>query len=129
MLKIKPFLFTLIIITFLGAGCSSKKPTPTNQSPSTTNQSPSTTNQSATTNISKTYTMDEIQKSNTPDKCLTVIRGIVYDLTAWINKHPGGDKNILKLCGIDGTSLFVNKHGGMAQQEQKLQNFEMGKLE
>jgi cytochrome b involved in lipid metabolism len=72
--------------------------------------------------------MDEVKAANTPDKCWTVIKGEVYNLTAWIAKHPGGDKAILKLCGINGTDLFVNKHGGQPQPERALQGFEIGKL-
>jgi cytochrome b involved in lipid metabolism len=72
--------------------------------------------------------MDEVKAHNTPDKCWTTIRSKVYDLTAWIAKHPGGDKAIMQLCGIDGTSKFVNKHGGMPQMEKALTGLEIGTL-
>jgi len=138
MLKLTTFLFTLGFIVLIGAGCSSKEPAPNNQMPANppqtsnqtqTNNQPENINQPENTDIEKTYTMAEVKMSNTPDKCWTVIRNKVYDVTAFINKHPGGDKNILKLCGIDGTALFVKKHGGMPQPEQTLQGFEIGKLE
>lgn len=123
MLKLTTFLFTLGFVVLIGAGCSSKQPAPNNWAPANqpqTNAQLENTNQPENTNIEKTYTMAEVKMANTPDKCWTVIRNKVYDVTAFINKHPGGDKNILKLCGIDGTSLFVNKHGGMPQPEQTL---------
>jgi cytochrome b involved in lipid metabolism len=132
MLKLTTFLFTLGFVVLIGAGCSSKQPASNNWAPANqpqTNAQLENTNQPENTNIEKTYTMAEVKMSNTPDKCWTVIRNKVYDVTAFINKHPGGDKNILKLCGIDGTALFVNKHGGMPQPEQTLQGFEIGKLE
>jgi cytochrome b involved in lipid metabolism len=75
-----------------------------------------------------TYTMAEVQAANKPEKCWTAIRGNVYDLTKWIDKHPGGDKNILKLCGLDGTQAFEKKHGGQEKQEITLAGFEIGKL-
>lgn len=74
------------------------------------------------------YTMTEVRAANKPEKCWTVIRGSVYNLTSWINKHPGGDKNILKLCGLDGTQAFEKKHGGQEKQENTLKGFEIGKL-
>lgn len=76
----------------------------------------------------KTYSMDEVREANTPEKCWTVVRGEIYDLTAWIAKHPGGDKAILQLCGTDGTEKFVNKHGGNPKQENVLAGYEIGKL-
>lgn len=76
----------------------------------------------------KTFTMDEVSVHSTEASCYTVIRGTVYDLTAWISKHPGGDKNILKLCGIDGTTAFVGQHGGSEKQENVLAGFEIGTL-
>jgi cytochrome b involved in lipid metabolism len=66
----------------------------------------------------KTYTMEEISKHNSKESCWTVIRGEVYDLTNWIDKHPGGADKILKICGKDGTDLFVKQHGGKEKQEK-----------
>jgi cytochrome b involved in lipid metabolism len=42
--------------------------------------------------------MDIIKEHTEEASCWTTVNGIVYDLTAFINKHPGGDKNILKIC-------------------------------
>ena len=75
-----------------------------------------------------TYTMDEVAAHNTPALCWTTIDGIVYDLTAWINKHPGWDKNILQLCGLDGTMMFSRKHGNDMKPQEILKGFEIGTL-
>ena len=75
-----------------------------------------------------TYTMAEVATHNSAASCYTVIRGMVYDLTAWIAKHPGGENNILKLCGIDGTTSFERKHGGKDNPENTLAGFEIGVL-
>ncbi len=56
------------------------------------------------------YTLDMVASHTSETSCRTVINGIVYDVSAFINKHPGGDKNILKICGIDGTAAFTRKH-------------------
>jgi cytochrome b involved in lipid metabolism len=76
----------------------------------------------------KTYTMEEVAKHNSKESCWTVIRGEVYDLTNWIDKHPGGADKILKICGKDGTDLFVRQHGGKEKPEKILEGFEIGVL-
>ena len=77
---------------------------------------------------STTYTLADVQAHAAESSCRTVIRGVVYDLSAWIDKHPGGDRNILKLCGIDGTTLFEGKHDGQPKPENTLAGFEIGIL-
>ncbi|MEM4461037.1 MAG: cytochrome b5-like heme/steroid binding domain-containing protein, partial [Nanopusillaceae archaeon] len=76
----------------------------------------------------KFYTMEEVAKHNSRESCWTVIRGEVYDLTQWIDKHPGGADKILALCGKDGTKAFEKKHGGQEKPEKALEQFEIGKL-
>ncbi len=76
----------------------------------------------------KTYTMEEVAKHNSKESCWTVIRGEVYDLTNWIDKHPGGADKILKICGKDGTDLFIKQHGGKEKPEKILEDFEIGVL-
>ncbi len=60
--------------------------------------------------------------------CWTAVRNNVYDLTSFITEHPGGAKNILKLCGKDGTEAFEQKHGGRPKQEEELAGHEIGVL-
>ncbi|MFZ8830238.1 MAG: cytochrome b5 domain-containing protein [Candidatus Aenigmatarchaeota archaeon] len=76
----------------------------------------------------KTYTMEEVAKHNSKESCWSVIRGKVYDLTNFIYKHPGGADKILKICGKDGTDLFVKMHGGKKTPEEILKSFEIGVL-
>lgn len=71
------------------------------------------------------YSMDIIKEHKEEVSCWTTINGIVYDLTAFINKHPGGDKNILRICWKDGTEAFTRKHGGQEKPEMILQWFEI----
>ncbi|MEM0476234.1 MAG: cytochrome b5-like heme/steroid binding domain-containing protein [Candidatus Aenigmatarchaeota archaeon] len=74
------------------------------------------------------YTIEEISKHNSQENCWTVIRGKVYDLTQWIDKHPGGADKILSICGKDGTQAFVQKHGDKEKPEKILKEFEIGVL-
>ena len=74
------------------------------------------------------FTMSEVQMHNSKESCYTVIDRKVYDLTAWIPQHPGGEANILKLCGIDGTGLFRGQHDNNPKQENILKGFYIGDL-
>jgi cytochrome b involved in lipid metabolism len=56
------------------------------------------------------FTMDEIAKHNTEADCWTAINGAVYDITDFIDEHPGGDI-IMDAAGKDGTSSFENQAG------------------
>jgi cytochrome b involved in lipid metabolism len=76
----------------------------------------------------KYYTMEDVAQHNSKESCWAVIKGDVYDLTEWINKHPGGADKILYLCGKDGTEAFEKKHSGQEKPEKTLEKFEIGKL-
>lgn len=53
----------------------------------------------------KTYTVAEVSVHNTKSNCWLMINGEVIDVTAFVDKHPGGDV-ILQGCGKDATSMF-----------------------
>lgn len=56
----------------------------------------------------KSFTMIEVSQHNSRNDCWTVISGDVYDLTDFVNSHPGGNV-ILRACGIDATTLFNSR--------------------
>ena len=43
---------------------------------------------------------------NRSNDAWTVVGGRVYDLTNFVNKHPGGYTAIMRAVGRDGTSVF-----------------------
>jgi cytochrome b involved in lipid metabolism len=94
-----------------------------NQVPS--NQAPTSTGK---LDSSKNLTMAEVAKHGTAESCFTVINGFVYDLTSFIDKHPGGSQKILPICGKDGTSAFNSKHSGQTKPEQTLAQLKIGIL-
>ncbi|KAG8740090.1 Cytochrome b2, mitochondrial precursor [Ceratobasidium sp. 414] len=53
---------------------------------------------------------DEIRKHNSRDSCWVVVNGEVYDVTGFLNDHPGGVAPILKVAGSDATRVFVPIH-------------------
>ncbi|KAJ0066250.1 hypothetical protein NL108_004116 [Boleophthalmus pectinirostris] len=55
-------------------------------------------------------TPEELQKHNTRDDCWTCIRGLVYNVTPYMDYHPGGEDELMRAAGIDGTDLFDQVH-------------------
>lgn len=74
------------------------------------------------------FTFAQVAAHNSAKSCYTLIRGSVYDVTTYITQHPGGVQKILGICGKDGTSAFVDQHGGQSQQESLLATFKIGVL-
>ena len=61
-----------------------------------------------TSDQAKTYTLSEVARHASKDDCWAIISDDVYDLTEFINRHPGGDE-ILRACGTDATTLFNSR--------------------
>ncbi len=74
------------------------------------------------------YTAADVAKHLDRSSCWTIVRGQVFDVTAAIDKHPGGADKILSMCGKDATAQFVGKHGGMEKQEAMLASLVIGTL-
>jgi len=74
------------------------------------------------------YTMAQVKTNKSAAKCWSVINGNVYDLTAWINAHPGGEGSIISLCGTDGTQDFLAMHRGQSKPESRLASYLLGPL-
>ncbi|XP_063055089.1 cytochrome b5 reductase 4 isoform X2 [Engraulis encrasicolus] len=55
-------------------------------------------------------TEEELRKHNTKNDCWTSIRGMVYNITAYMDFHPGGEEELMRAAGIDGTDLFDQVH-------------------
>lgn len=74
-------------------------------------------------------TMEEVEQNDSPDSCWAAIDGVAYDLTDWIEEHPGGADRIEALCGTDATDDFEGQHSGEERPEEQLAEFEIGELE
>ena len=80
-----------------------------------------------TTNLP--LTADEVKKHNSASDCWSIIDGVVYDLTNWVDSHPGGSSRITAICGKDGTSSFLGQHNNSNSAKSRLKGFELGRLE
>ena len=52
---------------------------------------------------SLTLNMAEVAKHNSASDCWMVISGKVYDVTSFLNSHPGGSGTMLPYCGQEAT--------------------------
>jgi nitrate reductase (NAD(P)H) len=62
----------------------------------------------------RNYNMGEVKNHKTRDDCWVVINNIVYDLTDFLNEHPGGSASILAHSGTDVTGIFESIHSNDA---------------
>jgi len=93
---------------------------------STGTKAPSTSPSTAPS--TKPLTATEVAKHQTATDCWSVIKGQVYDLTSYVNSHPGGASLIKAICGKDGSSSFAGQHGSASKPNNVLAAFLMGPL-
>jgi cytochrome b involved in lipid metabolism len=51
-------------------------------------------------------TMDELKKHNTKGDAWSAFNGKVYNMSEYARFHPGGEKEMMRVAGRDGTRLF-----------------------
>ncbi|KAK6200274.1 cytochrome b5 [Scheffersomyces amazonensis] len=76
----------------------------------------------------KTYTIDEVSEHNKVDDLWIVYNGQVYDVTKYVDEHPGGEEVIVDVAGSDATEAF-NDIGHSDDAHQILSGLLVGKLE
>ncbi|CAK9163451.1 unnamed protein product [Ilex paraguariensis] len=54
----------------------------------------------------KVFTLAEVSDHTTSNDCWIVISGKVYDVTKFLEDHPGGDEVLLTATGKDATDDF-----------------------
>ncbi|KAK4132389.1 Flavocytochrome c [Trichocladium antarcticum] len=58
----------------------------------------------------KEFTLEEVAKHNTKEDLWVVVKGVVMDLTNWLDEHPGGPQALLNFMGRDATEEFEMLH-------------------
>lgn len=72
-------------------------------------------------------TMIELSKHDQPDDCWIAIRGKVFNVTAYLDYHPGGMDELMKGAGKNATSMFEDVHSWV-NYESLLEKCFIGRL-
>ncbi|XP_068148382.1 cytochrome b5 [Drosophila tropicalis] len=79
--------------------------------------------------MSQLYDLSEISQQNGKGgkPCWLIIKGNVYDVTKFIDDHPGGGELLLEYGGKDATKAF-NKAGHSSDAEKDLKQYKIGEV-
>ncbi|EED13387.1 fumarate reductase Osm1, putative [Talaromyces stipitatus ATCC 10500] len=58
----------------------------------------------------KEFTMEEVAKHNKKDDLWIVVKGVVMDVTNWLDEHPGGAQALFSHMGRDASEEFEMLH-------------------
>ncbi|PHT33670.1 Cytochrome b5 isoform A [Capsicum baccatum] len=78
--------------------------------------------------LTKLFTMEEAAQHNTKDDCWVVIDGKVYDVSSYLDEHPGGDDVVLAVTGQDATDEFEDA-GHSKSARELMEKFFIGELD
>lgn len=75
-----------------------------------------------------TISVDEVKFHNRADDCWIVVNGNVYDVTRFLNIHPGGMGRIFEFAGSDASIMFNKFHSDATLEKMKEHVVFIGKL-
>ncbi|XP_031564402.1 acyl-lipid (8-3)-desaturase-like [Actinia tenebrosa] len=76
----------------------------------------------------KTFTWKELGQHNTHQDALVAVRGKVYDVSQFIERHPGGRDVLLMAAGKDITMVFESYHALSENAPRVLEKYYVGEL-
>jgi cytochrome b involved in lipid metabolism len=76
----------------------------------------------------KEYRWEEVAQHNTGQSCWCYIGQKVYDVTTWLDAHPGGRQVLLLAAGRDCTDLFTSYHPFTDKPAKLLSKFCIGQV-
>ncbi|XP_062868731.1 cytochrome b5 [Trichomycterus rosablanca] len=75
----------------------------------------------------KYYTLEEVQSHNLSKDTWIIIHDKVYDITKFLEQHPGGEEVLLEQAGSDATESFEDV-GHSTDAREMLQQYCIGEL-
>ncbi|KAL0456772.1 UNVERIFIED_CONTAM: cytochrome [Sesamum latifolium] len=77
---------------------------------------------------SKVFTHSQVSAHNTSEDCWVIINAKVYNVTNYLNDHPGGDEVLLAAAGKDASEEFEDVGHGSAARLM-LDEFYVGEID
>ncbi|KAI1890205.1 hypothetical protein AGOR_G00171280 [Albula goreensis] len=75
----------------------------------------------------KYYTLEEIKQHNSSKDTWLIIHDKVYDITSFLEEHPGGEEVLLEQAGADATESFEDV-GHSTDAREMLEPYLIGEL-
>lgn len=75
----------------------------------------------------KQYTLAEVKKHIDTQSSWVVIHNNVYDLTEFLNEHPGGEEVLLEQAGRDASEAFEDV-GHSTDARELMQKYKIGEV-
>jgi len=76
----------------------------------------------------KQYTWEEVAQHNTESSAWVYVGNQVYDITRWLDHHPGGKEILLLTAGRDVSDLFVTYHPFTDKAAAVLAKYHIGEV-
>lgn len=73
------------------------------------------------------YTLEQVQNHNKPDDVWIVLHNKVYDVTKYLEDHPGGSAILIEVAGTDATEAF-EETGHSDEARDELVQYHVGDL-
>ncbi|XP_044485057.1 cytochrome b5-like [Mangifera indica] len=78
--------------------------------------------------VDKLFTLSQVSEHNTLKDCWLIIHGKVYDVTKFLEDHPGGDEVLLSATGKDATDDFEDV-GHSSSAKETMAQFYVGEID
>uniref|UniRef100_A0A182M758 Cytochrome b5 heme-binding domain-containing protein n=1 Tax=Anopheles culicifacies TaxID=139723 RepID=A0A182M758_9DIPT len=75
----------------------------------------------------KQYSLAEVSQHNKQDDVWMVIHDKVYDVTKFLNEHPGGEEVLIEYAGKEATTEFDDV-GHSTDAKEQMKQFLVGEL-
>ncbi|KAH7839426.1 hypothetical protein Vadar_004002 [Vaccinium darrowii] len=76
----------------------------------------------------KLHIFEEVNKHNKTKDCWLIIAGKVYDVTPFMDDHPGGDEVLLSATGKDATNDFEDV-GHSDSAREMMEKYYIGEID
>ncbi|KAF5276226.1 hypothetical protein FQR65_LT04031 [Abscondita terminalis] len=77
--------------------------------------------------MAKQYRREEVKQYNDNQKSWIIIHNSVYDVTPFLNEHPGGEEVLLEQAGRDGSEAFEDV-GHSSDARELMMKYKIGDI-